>query len=831
MRTFSFRPIQRLTAVFGVLLASFICMSSASALEVCANNVTSLKSWLSVGEIQSQPFKIKIVQGTYLMDADTIFNFSAPTTIEGGYTVNCAARVVDAANTVIDIGQTHQLFWGQQIASPEAQVNVDGMTFRNSGNQVGISAGKYIIFASNDPGSVKISNTRFTQINVNLGEPPINFGAYTGSINIENVQIDHVSTSNTCGVYVSSNDGGSVTINHMTADLPANRDFCLSDHDDYTQMYIYNSILWSSVGGLTVFRNEGAMNPNTSVAFFNDIYVAQIIAGVPIVQDPVFTNPMWIDPANGNYRLKTSPVSPGINTGSPLIFGGEPSADIEGQIRVIGSAPDRGAYESAYNDQSVLVVTNTLDSGVGSLRQAILDSNSSPSIAKSIQFNIRDQNLLPICPAVIALNSSLPAVDSTINIDGYTQPTSTKNTDANAFNANLCVMIKPASGTLPTGLRVLSGSGAGASLTMRGLGLGGFGQPLLLLGGQSHVIAGNQFGGIAHGVSLPGAGLSAINIGLNASGSLIVGGINAADRNVIGGAGTSGISIQSGVASTPGNCQVINNLIGLTPGGVSALANAYGIQISGSGCSIARNRVAGNSATNIWVQGNSNVVQQNLVGFNTQNVGFLTNTDGILVTGSGNSIGAGGNGGAITANIVRYNIAGGVVVKSNSATGNSINANRIYDNGSASNGMDIDLWPTNGVAGPTANDPGDVDSGPNQLQNFPIPKALVYTAAGSIDRPATLTVQLNTLPGIYRVDAYFSNAINSLSNRGHAEVILTHTTVLVPASGNLSFSLPILVPNPNAGGVISLTATDSAGNTSEVGTALSTDSIFADGFD
>jgi hypothetical protein len=275
----------------------------------------------------------------------------------------------------------------------------------------------------------------------------------------------------------------------------------------------------------------------------------------------------------------------------------------------------------------------------------------------------------------------------------------------------------------------------------------------------------------------------------------------------------------------------VNNLIGLTPSGVSALTNSFGILASGSGCAIGQNRIAGNTIGNLWIQGDHNVIQQNLVGFNVQNNGFLTNTYGILLTGSGNTVGAGGNGGSITANTVRYNVAGGVVVKGDSASANSVNANRVYDNGGNSDGMDIDLISTNGTSGPTPNDDTDFDSGVNDLQNFPVPKGLVYTTAGTDNRPATLTAQLVTVPGAYRVDVYFSNAINTTGKRGHAETILTHATVQVPFSGQLGFSLPISVPNQSAGGVISLTATNSAGSTSEVGPALSTDTIFADGIE
>ena len=137
--------------------------------------------------------------------------------------------------------------------------------------------------------------------------------------------------------------------------------------------------------------------------------------GRPLNSDAaVFTDPssLWIDPANGNYRLKTNPVSPAINSGTGQIFGGEPGTDIEGHPRIVGSAPDRGAYESSFSDFAVLTVTNTHDSGAGSLRQAMLDANSSPTIAKQIKFDIRDANLQPICPAVIALSSALPTVGS-----------------------------------------------------------------------------------------------------------------------------------------------------------------------------------------------------------------------------------------------------------------------------------------------------------------------------------------------------------------------------------------------------------------------------------
>jgi trimeric autotransporter adhesin len=825
------RALPKIALMIPMLVVSALSSPSAHALDICVNSVAALKSALSLGEIQSVPYKIKIAQGTYLVDADLNTHFSAPTTIEGGYSANCSTRSVSAANTVINLGQAaqnHTTFWSQDQASPIALLAVDGMTFTNSNFSFAFAAGSFVPIFANHEGELNLSNLRFTGMPDGVGAT-----VFTGTVHIENVQYDHLTGASTCAVFAQSFDGARVTLNHVTADLNGGSDLCLRDDGDKTQMYIMNSILWSSDGSQPIFRDVPGipMNPNTTVAFFNDIDFGELITGIPLDDNTIHVDPKWVDPANGNYRLKTSPLSPAINTGTTQVFGGEPATDIEGHLRVIGSWPDRGAYESAFNDQSVLTVANTFDSGAGSLRQAMLDANSSPGIAHTIKFDIRGPSQLPICPAVIALNSTLPAIDSTMLIDGYSQLLSTPNTSVDSFNANLCIMIKPASGTLSTGLKVLSNAGLAVSLTLRGVGLGGFSQPLALLGGQGHVIAGNQFGGVANGVSLPGAGISAVSIGVNASGSLIVGGINPADRNVIGGAANAGVNIQATTASSPTDCQVVNNLIGLTPNGVSVLTNSVGINVSGSGCSISQNRVAGNTIANLWIQGDHNLVQQNQVGFNIQNNGFFTNTYGVLVTGFGNIIGAGANGGSITANTVRYNIAGGVVIKGDTASANSVNANRIYDNGGNSDGMDIDLVSNDGITGPTPNDDTDFDSGVNDLQNFPVPKGLVYTAAGTSNRPAALTAQLATVPGIYRVDVYFSNAINAQARRGHAETILTHATVQVPFGGRLSFSLPIFVPNQNAGGVISLTATNSSGSTSEVGPALFTDTIFADGVD
>ena len=71
---------------------------------------------------------------------------------------------------------------------------------------------------------------------------------------------------------------------------------------------------------------------------------------------------------------------------------------------------------------ATFTVTNTNDSGAGSLRQAITDANAAAG-ADTIAFNISGVGV-----QTINVLSSLPNIAAPLTIDGYTQPGSSANT-------------------------------------------------------------------------------------------------------------------------------------------------------------------------------------------------------------------------------------------------------------------------------------------------------------------------------------------------------------------------------------------------------------------
>src|SRR6185503_18867170 len=117
-----------------------------------------------------------------------------------------------------------------------------------------------------------------------------------------------------------------------------------------------------------------------------------------------------------------------------------------------------------------------------------------------------------------------------------------------------------------------------------------------------------------------------------------------------------------------------------------------------------------------------------------------------------------------------------------------------------------------GVEGVTPNDVNDTDTGPNQRQNFPV-ITTVLSANSS-----TIQGTLKSIPNAtFQID-FYSNAAVDPSGNGEGAQFFGTTSVNTDGNGDaiINATFPVGL---TAGRVITATATDANGNTSEFSAA------------
>jgi hypothetical protein len=314
---------------------------------------------------------------------------------------------------------------------------------------------------------------------------------------------------------------------------------------------------------------------------------------------------------------------------------------------------------------SVFTVTNTDDSGPGSLRQAILDANANPGL-DTIAFNIGRGGVQTIAP-----RSALPSVRDSAVIDGTTQP-----------------------GYAGRPLIVLDGSGAGANVngltiavggnsTVKGLVINGFSLNGIDLLAGGTVLQGNYLGTDATGTRALGNGFHGVFI--DHSPNNTVGGAGAG--NLIAGNHGDGVYIIGTNGTAPGNV-VRGNDIGTDVTGTHALGNTLGVVLDSTSDSTiggtapgAGNLVSGNRGPGVYLFGLGsarNVVQGNTIGTDasgTQALGNQTDGVGLDLQANNNLIGGTAAG---AGNVIAGNQNAGVSVSAqNGGMGNQVQGNTI----------------------------------------------------------------------------------------------------------------------------------------------------------
>src|SRR5207237_2344465 len=121
-------------------------------------------------------------------------------------------------------------------------------------------------------------------------------------------------------------------------------------------------------------------------------------------------------------------------------------------------------------------------------------------------------------------------------------------------------------------------------------------------------------------------------------------------------------------------------------------------------------------------------------------------------------------------------------------------------------GLAVDLTPPFGI---NPIDNCDSDTGPNNLQNFPI-----ITSATANSTTTTIQGTLNSTAGTqFRIE-FFANAACDPSGNGEGQTFLGFLNTTTDASCNANFSFSF--PNASAPGpIITATATDPNNHTSE----------------
>ncbi|TCO38354.1 right-handed parallel beta-helix repeat-containing protein [Dokdonella fugitiva] len=776
----------------GVIGASAIILGllhaghASAAIEQCVGTVDELATALVLATAPTgQTFVIKLKQGVYHVGGSFLAQWHEYHAMQllGGYDADCSGRAVRPSNTVID-GDGG----GLEGLRMHGDLRIEGLRFQHVG-------GNRELFIDTWDGTEDLDISIFS--NEFLG-----IGVFTSCYDCDGVEVQFV--------------------NNLVSGAPSDGFGALEGYSDDVYVYAANNTIVGSgergihvqSDGINTFADNVVWNNPTrdiwvdgdtdgnpgSARYYDNLYGDRYGDEAPGSYGTLHSDPLFV--GAGNFRLQ--PASPGVNSGA--VVNPVASVDLDGHARVIGSAPDRGAYEAQVDDTipATLTVTTTADGGAGSLRQAILDANANPDYS-FINFAIPGA-----CPHVIAPSSALPAITQGARIDAYSQPGSAANTRTFGDDAVRCVILDGGN-VIATGLDF-----TGATTTqfwLQGIAIGGFtGSGLRLSGGTDDLVWGNQFGGKVGNLMLAGNG-TGITLDVFAH-SASIGGEAAVQRNVIAGSPGTGISVRStGLFSSTGN-EIVGNLIGAWGTGATAAGNQVGIRLATSGNVVRDNVIVDNTLDGVQLAGagaTGNTVDHNRIG-RTQTLCIPVPVPfcfpdaapnqryGIRFEGGAHDNVASGNS---VWNSGQMGISVGGTGKGNRLSANSVYASRFY-------GIDLD--------GSGLND-NDADAGaanlPDRGLNYP---AIARAYGGS--RIGWVEGSLASIPDSYQIQVFTSATADNEPN-GEGEVYLrTGIATIFDAppgqNGNTNFRIAFASPDVAlAGRRIALTAIDSAGNTSE----------------
>jgi hypothetical protein len=450
---------------------------------------------------------------------------------------------------------------------------------------------------------------------------------------------------------------------------------------------------------------------------------------------------------------------------------------------------------------TTFTVTNTNDSGTGSLRQAIEDANtnSNPSDMDAIDFGISGSGVHRI-----TLQSSLPSITEKVTIDGYTQTGAEVNTAVSPSPINSVIKIEiEANIGSNTILKFETGS---EDSILRGVSIFGASQNLVVLNADGMQVNGNYIGTDSSGLVNPADVYEGIQTGLNIKGdNTTLGSLLPSDRNIVTNSAT--VESSGAVVVEASSVNIYGNFVGIGKDGTTDLGAIQGIILStSSGSTIggtaagAMNLISGSSVVQITILGTTNsVIQSNLIGTdytggvnetitNGTGISVIFMSEGNLIGGTGMGEGniiRGVNGVGVGMIYIDYpNIPMAFSVNKNVVLGNRISNIGVWDYFAGDFGTtDLGIDMVKGVGldespgpvqyfenqGPTPNDSGDSDTGPNNYLNTPVLKT-----AQQVGNELTITYDLDAADSpsnSYRVE-FFANDESTIFGTGPAQELV-----------------------------------------------------------
>jgi hypothetical protein len=487
------------------------------------------------------------------------------------------------------------------------------------------------------------------------------------------------------------------------------------------------------------------------------------------------------------------------------------------------------AFASGIASATVFTVATTNDSGSGSLRQAILDANADASATVTtphqIRFNIGGGGAW-----TITCVSELPPIARPTQILGNTQPGFSGDplitiTFSSSIPVTTNGLVVEADSCLVDALAIhgFGGNASGivlskcSSVTVDRCRIGcdrlalnlvplvgsGTSHGLLLTGGGSHLIRNCVIAGTTFGVTMESATsknqMQNNDVGVSPTGDdfgcAFHGVTISADspENEIGPGNVIAFNGQ-GIQTAGPNTKIVGNTIGFHPKTLDGNGQQYGVRIESTATAAVVGQAGqGNTIGRHEEEGVRTFSQNGSIAFNF--IGMTSDGDNVKNHGDGIRLEGDADGNVVADNHLFFNLGEGIQLEA-LATGAAgqpdncqIRRNRCGNNG----GLGINLRPVGEAASiVTANDQDDPDSGPNDLQNFPVITGLVSNGTDT-----TISGKLNVSAddsGTYRIDIFRSLSMDP-SGHGEGEVYLgTASIAVLGGAGNTDGTWSLTVP-------------------------------------